>query len=189
MTMNVLGFYGDRMERVTFRDEEEYVLIVRRGKSMSPKTIADGRVIVTELDTKIQSGDVITRDSNESLVIIARQYSADCVQFQGKRINGLATIVTFEDIIEDYEVIGAKEVEIATDLPVYYVNVSAKMKQYDVGLLQETVKKVIVPVMDIHLLDRVKLEGKDYRVINVDTAQYVNLIELQLSEDTRNLDE
>ena len=184
--MNVLAFYKDRMEPVSFRNNIEDVLILRRGKSMAPKTIADGKVIVSDLDTQIKDGEIITRDkTGEQFVIIAKQHSADCVQMQGKRISGKIEVFKFEDQYEDYELVGSEAVSIDKDIPVYFMDINAAMKQYDAGLLQKTVKKIIVQPMDIDLLYRVTLNGRNYEVVNVNTSAYVGLLEVQVAEDNR----
>ena len=60
------------------------------------------------------------------------------------------------------------------------------MRQYDAGLLQTTVKKFIVqPSIPIDLLDRIVLNGRNYKVTNIDTAKYVDLLDVQVSEDNR----
>lgn len=182
----MLEFYADRMEDVEFRDKVEKILVLRRGKSMAPKTIADGKVFISSLDTEITDGEIIKRSATgEKFVIIAKQHSADLTQMQGKRINGTIEVQKFEDVYEDFEIVDSNTVTVATDVPVYFTEVNARMKQYDAGLLQTTVKKIIVQPMDIDLLYRIKLNGRDYQVVNVDTAAYVNLLEVQVSEDNR----
>ena len=185
--MNVLAFYADRMEPITFRDKCEKALVLRRGKSMSPKTIADGKVIVADVSTEIGDGELITREvSGERFLIIAKQRSADVVQMQGRRINGTVEVFRFEDVYEDYELIEQKPVSVAAEVPVNFSDISASMKQYDAGILQATVKKIIMrPDVDIDLLYRVRLNGRNYEVVNVDTAKYVNLLEVQVAEDNR----
>ena len=77
-------------------------------------------------------------------------------------------------------------VTIAENVPVNFTDISASMKQYDAGLPQTTVKKIIMrPDIEIDLLYRIRLNGRNYNVVNVDTAKYVNLLEVQVSEDNR----
>ena len=185
--MNVLGFYADRMEDIAFRDKTEKCLLLRRGKSMSPKTIADGKVIVTENGTEIQSGELIERTATgERFLIIAKQHSADCVQMQGRRINRSINVIRRVDKYENHKKVGAETKVIASAVPTYFEEINAAMRQYDAGLLQTTVKKFLVQTsIDIDLLDRIVLNGRNYQVTNVDTAKYVNLLDVQVSEDNR----
>lgn len=185
--MNVLAFYADRMEDVLFRDKTEKVLVLRRGKTMSPKTIADGKVFIAERDTAIECGEIVTRVSTgEQFIVIAKQHSVDATQMQGKRVNGLVEVIRFKKTYVKHELVGTEPETVAKDIPVYYTDVSAAMRQYDAGLLQTTVKKIIMqPNVDIDLLYRIKMNGRNYKVVNVDTAAYVNLIEVQVSEDNR----
>ena len=185
--MNVLAFYGDRMETVSFRDTKESVLVLRRGNSMAPKTIANGKVILAERDTAINNGELITRDSTgEQFLIIAKQHSVDATQMQGRRVNGVVDVIKFEDVYEHYVLVDTKPVTVASEVPICYSDISASMKQHDAGLLQTTVKKIIIqPTVDVKLLYRIVLNGRNYKVTNVNTAAYVNLVELQVAEDNR----
>ena len=185
--MNVLEFYADRMEPITFREKMEKCLVLRRGKSMAPKTIADGKVIIANTDTEIGDGELIAREvSGEKFLIIAKQRSADAVQMQGRRINGYVEVIKLEDVYEDYELVESKPVTVAENVPVNFTDISAALRQYDAGLLQSTVKKIIMqPGIDIDILYRIRLNGRNYKVVNVDTAKYVNLLEVQVSEDNR----
>ena len=60
------------------------------------------------------------------------------------------------------------------------------MHTYDAGLLPKTVKRIVIHnSIKVKLLDRVSFGERNYQVDNIDTAKYVGLYELQLSEDTR----
>lgn len=185
--MNVLGFYADRMEDIKFRDKTEKCLLLRRGKSMSPKTIADGKVIVTENSTDIQNGEIIERSATgEKFVIIAKQHSSDCTQMQGRRINGSIDVVKFVDSYVNHKKVGVTTQVVASAVPTYFEDINAAMRQYDAGLLQTTVKKFIIqPSIPVELLDRIVLNGRNYKVTNIDTAKYVDLLDVQVSEDNR----
>lgn len=185
--MNVLGFYADRMEDIAFRGKTEKCLLLRRGKSMSPKTIADGKVIVTENGTDIKSGELIERTATgERFLVIAKQHSADCVQMQGRRVNGSIDVIRLIDVYQNHKRTGTAAQTIAAGVPTYFEEINAAMRQYDAGLLQTTVKKFLVQTdIDIQLLDRIVLNGRNYQVTNVDMAKYVNLLDVQVSEDNR----
>lgn len=185
--MNVLDFYGDRMEEVTINnDKRDNVLVLRRGKSMSPITIADGRVFTAMPDTIINSGDLIERNNGERFFIIAKQSSKECVQMQGRRINAVVKLYELTDQYTNHKKTGVIPVLFRENIPVYYSDVSANMKIYDAGLLPTTVKKIIIDIeTNVKLFQRIELNGKNYQVNNIDTGKYVGLYELQVGEDTR----
>lgn len=184
--MNVLAYYEDRMEDVTNGKVHEKGLILRRGKTMSPRTIADGRVMLVDLGTQFNSGDVITRSDSSKWIIISKQQSSDCVQIQVKRVNAYIKLSAFTDKYENHKKVGTEEVTTGDNIPVYYQDVSAAMHKYDAGLLPKTTKKIIIrPDYPIKLLDRVTFNGRKYQVDNIDTAKYMGLLEIQVSEDTR----
>ncbi len=187
--MSVLDFYADRMEEIQIEGKEtEKALITRRGRSTDSRVINDEKKIMLKLGTNIACGDVITRKDGSRFFITAKQ-SSGCVECQGRRINALIGIYKLENQYEDYELIGSTEVEIKTDIPTYYKDVSAIMKNYDVGLLKDTVKIVLIKnTEEIDELYRVKLNGASYQVDNIDTGRYENMYYIQLSEDTRAVD-
>lgn len=185
--MNVLAYYTDRMEPLASeKGITEQALVLRRGKTMSPRTIADGRVMLVDLGTQFVGGDVLTRQNGEQYFVISKQQSSDCVQMQGRRVNAYVTIRTLADKYENHKKVGTEEKTIAENCPTYYQDVSAAMHTYDAGLLPDTVKKTIIhDSVPVKLLDRVSFNEQDYQVDNIDTAKYVGLYELQLSKDTR----
>lgn len=185
--MNVLAYYTDRMEPLTSeKGITEQALVLRRGKTMSPRTIADGRVMLVDLGTQFVGGDVLTRQNGEQYFVISKQQSSDCVQMQGRRVNAYITIRTLADKYVNHKKVGTEEKTIAENCPTYYQDVSAEMHKYDAGLLPDTVKKVIIHnSVPVKLLDRVSFDEQDYQIDNIDTAKYVGLYELQLSKDTR----
>ena len=185
--MNVLGFYNDRLEDIQFRGKTEKGLVLRRGKTARATVIADHKIIVTQLETDIQSGDIVLRvSSGERMLIIAKQYSADCTQFQGKRVNAEVEIERIVDVFENHKKVGTKADKKASNIPVFFQDISAGMKMYDAGLLPKTVKKIIMQDdTPVDILDRIVLHGRNYQVDNVDSAKYINLFEVQVSEDTR----
>lgn len=188
--MSVLSFYKDRLEPVRINDGiAEDVLILRRGKTENAKTISDAKILLAPLQTTIKNGDILHRGNGNSFLVASKQSPNDadgCTQIQGMRINGYVDIIEFRDVYEDYERVGEELVTLAKDCPVYFKDVSAQMKMYDAGLLTKTVKKIIVQSsVPMKLLYRISMNGKDYQVDNIDTAKYMNLLEVQVSEDTR----
>lgn len=185
--MNVLMFYADRMENFTYGNGKvERGLVLRRGKSNSAKTISDGKFLFTELGTGIMNGTIVHRDNGDRFIIISKQSSADCVQMQGRRINGDVEVIEIKDKYENHKKVGKEESVVADDVPVYFTDINASMRQYDAGLLPKTIKKIIMRTdVPIDLLYRIKLNGRNYQVDNIDTAKYVDLYEVQVSEDTR----
>ena len=183
--MNVLAYYADRMESIAVDGKDaESVLVLRRGKSESATVIGDGKIIVTENSTAIANGDLVTRSDGQRYFIVAKQYSADCTQMQGKRVNATVQLVELTDVYVNHKKTGVIPTVLASDVPVHYTDISASMKLYDAGLLPKTVKRILLR-SPLKLLNRIVLNGRNYQVDNIDTAKYVGLYEVQVSEDTR----
>ena len=185
--MNVLAYYADRMESIAVDGKTaESVLVLRRGKSESATVIGDGKIMVTENSTAIDNGDLVTRGDGQRYFIVAKQSSADCTQMQGKRVNAMVQIVELVDTYVNHRKTGTTATVTASDVPVHYLDVSANMKLYDAGLLPKTVKRVLLKsTVPVKLLSRIVLNQRNYQVDNIDTAKYVGLYEVQVSEDTR----
>lgn len=190
----VLNFYGDRLENIDIVGKtEEKVLITRRGKSTDSRVINDEKKILAFSNSNLNCGDLITRKTskdNNSYFIIAKQATKECVECQGIRINAKATICRLDKQYDDVEYIGNVEKIVLEDVPIYFKDVSANMKFYDSGLLKDTTKIIMLQNdIDIEELYRVKFNGVNYQVDNVDVGRYENMLYIQLSEDTRATDE
>lgn len=186
----VLNFYGDRLENIDIVGKsEEKVLITRRGKSTDSRVINDEKKILAFSNSNLICGDLITRKAskdNNSYFIIAKQATKECVECQGIRINAKATICRLDKQYDDVEYVGSTEEIILEDVPIYFKDVSANMKFYDAGLLKDTTKIIMVQDnIDIEELYRVKFNGANYQVDNIDVGRYENMLYIQLSEDTR----
>ena len=60
------------------------------------------------------------------------------------------------------------------------------MKMYDVGLLESTTVRVLIPkTADVKVLDRLYLDNEAYLVNNVNTSSFPGFYYLQLGADTR----
>nr|DAI87670.1 MAG TPA: hypothetical protein [Caudoviricetes sp.] len=190
----VLNFYGDRLENIDIVGKtEEKVLITRRGKSTDSRVINDEKKILAFSNSNLICGDLITRKTskdNNSYFIIAKQATKECVECQGIRINAKATICKLDKQYDDVEYVGSTEEIILEDIPIYFKDVSANMKFYDAGLLKDTTKIIMVQDnIDIEELYRVKFNGANYQVDNIDVGRYENMLYIQLSEDTRSTNE
>lgn len=186
----VLNFYGDRLENIDIVGKpEEKVLITRRGKSTDSRVINDEKKILAFSNSNLICGDLITRKTskdNNSYFIIAKQATKECVECQGIRINAKATICRLDKQYDDVEYVGSTEEIILEDVPISFKDVSANMKFYDAGLLKDTTKIIMIQDnIDIEELYRVKFNGANYQVDNIDVGRYENMLYIQLSEDTR----
>lgn len=190
----VLNFYGDRLENIDIVGKpEEKVLIIRRGKSTDSRVINDEKKILAFSDSNLNCGDLITRKTskdNNSYFIVAKQATKECVECQGIRINAKATICKLDKLYDDVEYVGNIEEIVLEDIPIYFKDVSANMKFYDAGLLKDTTKIIMLQnSVDIEELYRIKFNGVNYQVDNIDIGRYENMLYIQLSEDTRSTNE
>lgn len=187
MSGGVLVFYGDRMEVLLVEGKQSIrALVLRKGKSVRPTTINDEKKILIDIQNNIQCGDIVTRGNGVKYFIVAKQSSDECSDLIANRINTYIQVIRLEKQYEDYEVIGTKEMIIEENVPTYFKDVSASMRFYDAGLLKDTVKTILIKnTVDIKELDRIKLNNVNYQVDSIDEGRYENMYYVQLSEDTR----
>ncbi len=187
MSGGVLVFYGDRMEELLVDGKQSIqALVLRKGKSVRPTTINDEKKILIDIQNNIQCGDIVTRGNGVKYFIVAKQSSDECSDLIANRINTYIQIIRLNNVYEDFEVVGTKEIVIEENIPTYFKDISASMRFYDAGLLKDTVKVVLVKnTVDIKELDRVKLNDINYQVDSIDKGRYKNMYYVQLSEDTR----
>lgn len=187
MSGGVLVFYGDRMEELLVDGKQSIqALVLRKGKSVRPTTINDEKKILIDIQNNIQCGDIVTRGNGVKYFIVAKQSSDECSDLIANRINAHIQVIRLEKQYEDYEVIGMKEIIVEENIPTYFKDVSASMRFYDAGLLKDTVKTILIKnTVDIKELDRIKLNNVNYQVDSIDEGRYENMYYVQLSEDTR----
>ena len=187
MTVSVVDFFGDRQEDIQIDGKQsEKAFIVRRGRSTKSTVINDEKKMLLNLASNLRCGDKFTRADGTSWYVVARQSNGACVECQARRINSTIGIYAMENIYDSLELVGCKEIEVADNVSAYYKDVSANMQILDAGLLKDTVKIILIrDTEDIKELYRVKLNGADYQVDNIDTGRYENMYYVQLSEDTR----
>lgn len=185
--MSLFSMFGDRSTRVRVEGKrEESAVIMRRGKTINPQVIQNERMCALQDDTVFESGDLMESDT-ERYYIVAKQVSQmGAVQAHLRRVNTELTIVRLESMYDDAgNEYGEREGVLYESLPSVQYTVSANMKLYDAGLLPDTVKKYILPDIDVKLQDRIKVDGNNYEVIGINNDKYFNILEIQCRVDTR----
>lgn len=185
--MSIFAMFGDRASRVRVNGKrEENAVIMRRGKTINPQVIQYERMCALQDDTVFESGDLMESDA-ERYYIVAKQVSQmGAVQAHLRVVNTEVEIVRLESVYDEMgNETGEREVMLFDAIPSVQYTVSAAMKLYDAGLLPETVKKYILPEIDIRLQDRIKVDGNCYEVTGVNNDKYSNILEVQCRLDTR----
>jgi hypothetical protein len=81
--------------------------------------------------------------------------------------------------------VGDQESIILSNVPINQWDITGNVKQFDLGLLPSTVKKLMVGKVDIRMKDRLKFDGKNFQVDNIDDGKLEGLYEIQISQDNR----
>lgn len=77
-------------------------------------------------------------------------------------------------------------VPIALNIPVYKEVITRAQRQFDVGLLDNTIYMVLISkTIEIREMYRISFEGKNYKVESIDENGLEGVYKIQLSKDTR----
>jgi hypothetical protein len=164
---------------------DELLVVYRRGKTQSPTVMENEKQCAFQPDSNYVSGDlVINKNSRDAFFIIAKQYSTESTQGQLRKSNALINIAKITKKYVNGIENGYAETITLTNVPSYMTQINANMRQYDAGLLPKTVVKFITKEIAIALTDRIKFDGKNYQVDDINASKYPNLYEIQCSLDT-----
>ena len=166
--------------------EDEFVLFTRIGRGTKRFTINNIFWGMLKYDSNFDVGDIVDDHKGNLYFLVAKvnSYRADKAELY--KTNCKVKIVRLEDQYEGNDIIGQTESVIADNLLAVYEEVSARMKMYDVGLLESTTVRVLIPkTVDVKVLDRLYLNSEAYLVNNVNTSSFPGCYYLQLGADTR----
>lgn len=166
--------------------EDEFVLFTRIGRGTKRFTVNNVFWGMLKYDSNFDVGDIVDDHKGNLYFLVAKvnSYRADKAELY--KINCKIKIVRLEDQYEGNDIIGQAESVIADDSLAVYEEVSARMKMYDVGLLESTTVRVLVPkTVGVKVLDRLYLNGEAYLVNSANTSSFPGFYYLQLGDDTR----
>jgi len=166
----------------------ELIVPTRKGKTREFFAMNTEKSLMLKDDTLFVNGDLLvnTVDGSKGFLVGLQKSTAGAVQGQLKIVNATADIVKIIAKFNGSKNIGNSEELLLSSLSVFVTDVSGTAKLYDAGLLDTTIKKVItVANTDIKLAQRIKIDGSNYQINNINTTKYPRLYELQVAVDTR----
>lgn len=191
--MSIFSMFGDRYSKVSVTGKpDEDAVITRRGRSETPSIINNTRTMMLDETTTYANGDLLTvKDTGDTYFLTALQKSqTGAIQCQLRKTNCIIDIVK----IAPHYIIDAKgikqhdcdvEVPLYTSQVAMYEELTAKMIQYDLGIVPKATRRFLIPMLNIELLHRIKLNGKPMQVEDISTSKYPGLLSVQTSNDTR----
>ena len=166
--------------------DDEFVLFSRIGRGTKRFTVNNTFWGMLKYDSKFDVGDIVDDHRGNIYFLVAKvnSYRADKAELY--KTNTKCKIVRLEDEYEGNEIVGQQETVIADDVLGVYEEVSARMKMYDVGLLESTTVRILIPKdTGIQQMDRMYINGVKYQVNYIGTASFPNFNYVQLGADTR----
>ena len=175
----------DRAEEYTVVGKaNELIFATRRGRSEAPTVMNNEKQGLLQDDTQLVAGDLVKNTkSGVSYFIQAKQQSTEATACQLRKINASIEIQHlskhFNNGSIDYYVVASK----LKDVEASHIEITAKMQQYDLGLLSTTTVAFITQVVDVKLTDRIVFNGVNYIVNSVNTSKYEGLLYVQCAPD------
>lgn len=180
-------YFGDRRKQMLINGKTQEDVVLKRVGKMSKNIFAENYEfkVLCQDNTIIANGDIVTDGDTEYLVTVRR----DSFLTKTARFRKCNNTISVSRLIPKYgksmRLIGNAESLICTDVPVSCREITAKMRMFDAGLLDDTVMEILMPIKDIKLLDRITMNNKNFIVNNIDNIKYQGLLLLQCKEDER----
>jgi len=163
---------------------DEYVVLKKNSRStnrFNQNNIFDA---ILQSDTQYINGSMLTIEEQKYFVV-SRRNSVLSNTAQLYKVNSNVSIVSLAKHYTSGNFDYYTSTVISSSTPAMYKDITAKMQQFDLGLRSDTVKKFILPIASINLLNRINFEGKHYQINSIDITEYEGLLSVQCSEDTR----
>lgn len=139
-------------------------------------------------DSNLQSGEVITIGNNKYLVQSANHDPAsEEIAFFAAKSNATVQHERLENTVDDYgNLVQGWETK-NENVPAFVQAVTAALRQFDPGLLEQTRYTIQVSKsLGVLMRDRFVFEDdNNYEVVSIDSVGMAGLLKLQLAVDTR----
>lgn len=181
--MGIGGFFPQEPIQIRGKPDEK-VVPSRVARSSTISTINNKMNLLLQKGTLIVNGDIITFRGS---IWYATAHSKTAFG-EGTQIFKCNDLMTHVRLVPKYvgtNKVGDTEQVVQSNVPINHWDITAQMRQYDLGLLSNTIKKVMVGQVGIQVKDRLKFDGKNYHVEGINDGKYEGLVELQISADNR----
>lgn len=136
-------------------------------------------------DTLMQSGDLVTYGVYTYLVTAVRRTDF-ANQANLWLCDSTCAVYRLENKYVGNQITGKKLTTIATDIKCVQQDTNGRIKTFDAGLLENTIKRVYMQYSaNVKLLDRMTINNKNYQIDSIDDSSISNVMCVQLSEDKR----
>lgn len=188
--MNIQGFFTRQLMKIYDvngnEKATEQVHLTRQGISNNDFAHTHKFKGLLENTTVLEEGDLVKVEDESYLVMAMRK-----IKFQNTnqanlwKCDDVCSIYRFETIYEGNMRVGTAPVAIKSDVPCVQRDTNAKMKYFDAGLLESTVKVVYLQFdAEIALGQRLVINDKNFQIDSIDNT-IKNVMCLQLSPDKR----
>lgn len=138
-------------------------------------------------NSKVDCGDVVTCGSDRFFIISKARSVTGTLQVQMQKVNCTVNVVRFRKEFINGTATGKYIRDILKEnVPAVFRDVTTKMRQYDVGLLQTTNRKFIIPkTPNLKLIDTIEFQDMYCQVDMINESETEGLYTLQTQKDKR----
>lgn len=138
-----------------------------------------------QANTILSVGDLVKVGTDNFLVMALRKIVfMNTNQANMWLCDSECSIYRLENVYSGNIKTGVQEIPIKENIPCLYKDTNGRIKIYDAGLLESTIKVVYLQALDVQLTDRLVLNGQNYQINSIDRT-INNIMAIQLAEDKR----
>jgi len=179
-------FKGSKILGTIIGKREEYLNLSRFSKGTSRAALNNVFKALLQSDTLASDGDIFVIDSVSYFVTAMRTSSTGTIMCQLQKTNATIDIFRvskhYTGSTQDY----LTEVEVSLAVPSFFEDITGRMIQYDAGLLKESTRRFLMPLLSqVKLSDRIRFNSEAMQIIAMNTSSYPGLLQVQTMVDSR----
>jgi len=180
----MINFFANQKRMVAIEGKgQEGMVFSRSGRSSSLFKMNNVYEALLDDNSQVTDGDIVT-DGEDKYFIVGIRQGFRAAQARLYKANATIDVIRIVKHFTNGTHDGFAESLVVT-LPAMQETVTANMKVYDAGLLPNTVKRIVIPICGVQLLDRIKIGSDKFQVDAIDDTTYSGLLSIQCSIDKR----
>ena len=180
--------FKDRTREVTIEGKPSERWVVNRLDSLNSAYKANYMYKgLIPSNSNAECGDVVTCGSDRFFIISKARSVTGTLQVQMQKVNCTVNVVRVRKEFINGTATGKYIRDVLKEnVPAVFRDVTTKMRQYDVGLLQTTNRKFIIPKMpNLKLIDTIEFQDMYCQVDMINESETEGLYTLQTQKDKR----
>lgn len=180
----MINFFANQKKQVMVKGKGlESVVLGKSGRGNSIFKVNHVFTAMLGDNSEIVDGDILL-DGEDNYFVVAVRIAPRASQAQLYKANGSIDVARIIKYFEGGTQKGFTEDPVVR-IPTLHETITATIKQFDVGLLPNTVKRFLIADYGLQLLDRFKFGAEKYQVDAIDDSKFPGFLSIQCSIDKR----